>query len=110
LIFINTGQDGIYLSMKDFSTSLLHQPGPIWESDEPYNNRKVPGPLLHSSQVKSKKAVSITSSECVLKALRIHNAMHMRHIVICCMSSSTIFFHIISWTVQFLEGKKIYWT
>jgi hypothetical protein len=42
------------------------------------------------------KTVSITYSECVYIALGIQHAMHMQHIVICGLPSSTIFFHIIS--------------
>jgi hypothetical protein len=42
------------------------------------------------------KAISITYSECVFVALGIQHAMPMRHIVICGLSVSTIFFHIIS--------------
>ena len=38
---------------------------------------------------------SITSCECVFVALRIQHAMRMRHIVICRLPRSTIFFHII---------------
>ena len=42
------------------------------------------------------KEVSITYSGCVFLALGIQNAIRMRHIVICEMSGSTIFFHITS--------------
>jgi hypothetical protein len=41
----------------------------------------------------SVKAISITYSECVFLALGIKYAMRMRHIVICGLPSSTIFFH-----------------
>jgi len=43
----------------------------------------------------SRKTVSITYDECVFVALVIQHAKRMRHIVICCLPSSTIFFHII---------------
>ena len=39
---------------------------------------------------------SITYSEFVFLALGIQHSIHMRHIVICGMPGSTIFFHIIS--------------
>ena len=41
------------------------------------------------------KGLSITYSECVSGALIIQRTMRMRHIVICCLSGSTVFFHII---------------
>ena len=44
----------------------------------------------------SGKAVSITYYECVFVALGTHHAMGMRHIAICGLSGSTIFFHLIS--------------
>ena len=40
--------------------------------------------------------MNITQPECVFVALGIQNAMRMRHIVICDLHRSTIFFHIIS--------------
>ena len=42
----------------------------------------------------SGKAISTTYSECVFVALYIQHPMRMRHIVICVLSGSTIFFHI----------------
>jgi hypothetical protein len=39
--------------------------------------------------------MSITYSECMFVALVMQHAMRMRHIVICDLPSSTIFFHII---------------
>jgi len=39
---------------------------------------------------------SITYCECVFVALGIQHAMRMSHIVICCLSGSTMFYHIIS--------------
>ena len=41
-----------------------------------------------------KKAISITYSECVFVALGIPNAMRMRHIIICDLTGSNVFFHI----------------
>ena len=43
----------------------------------------------------SGRAVSITHSECMFVALCIQHAMRMRHVVICGLLGSTVFFHII---------------
>jgi len=43
-----------------------------------------------------RKALSITYSECMFVALDIQHAMRMRHIVICALPGSTIFFSQIS--------------
>jgi hypothetical protein len=48
----------------------------------------------------------MTNSECVSVAVCIQHAMHMRHIAICCLPASIIFFHIISQTARF-SGKKV---
>jgi hypothetical protein len=42
------------------------------------------------------KEMSVTEPECVFIALGIQHAMRMRHIAICSLPRSTVFFHIIS--------------
>jgi hypothetical protein len=42
------------------------------------------------------KAISVTYTQCVFEALVIQHAVRMRHIVICDLPRSTVFFHIIS--------------
>jgi len=50
-----------------------------------------------------RKKISITLSECVFLALGNQRAMRMRHIVVCSLSDSTIFFHFISQAAPFLN-------
>ena len=48
-----------------------------------------------ANQSCSGKAIRITYSECVFVALDIQLAMSIRHVVICGLPGSAIFFHII---------------
>jgi hypothetical protein len=51
------------------------------------------------------KEISITYCECVFVALGIQQVMCMRHIVICTLPGSTIFFHITLHTAR--SSKKL---
>jgi hypothetical protein len=54
----------------------------------------------------SGRAISITYSEYMFLVLGIQHTMRMRHIVICVLFGSTIFFHVISQTARFLTTKS----
>jgi len=64
--------------------------------------------VLKCSRCCSGKEISSTYSECVFVALGIQHAMSMRHIVICCLSGSNVFFspHYLMKGAIF-EGKKL---
>jgi hypothetical protein len=66
----------------------------------------------HNSEARSRdhccggKAMRITYCECVFVALCIQHAKRSRHIFICGLSGSTIFFHVISEKTRF-SGEKV---
>ena len=55
----------------------------------------------------SGKAINITYSEWVFVALSIQHAMNLQHIITCSLSSSKIFFHIISKRVRFFRKELL---
>jgi hypothetical protein len=55
----------------------------------------------------SGKTISINYSQCVFVALIIQLPMRIRQIVICGLSGSTVFFHIISQRAR-ISGEKIF--
>jgi hypothetical protein len=70
-----------------------------------YVKRKIE--MRSCSHCCSGKVMNITWYVCVFIALGSQQAMRMRQIVICGMSGSTAFFHIISQTARFFWGKKV---
>jgi len=53
-------------------------------------------PFYHPQNIGRERAISIAYSDRVFVALGIHKAMRIRRIVICGLSGSAIFSHIIS--------------
>jgi hypothetical protein len=51
---------------------------------------------VSATTVVVEKQLSITHSECVIVALVFEHALRMSHTVICSLSGSTQFFHIVS--------------
>jgi len=55
----------------------------------------------------SGKTISTVYDECVFAALVIQHAKRMRYIFVCGLSSSIIFFHIISWKARFSKESYL---
>ena len=76
--------------------------------------RRKPGKRLNYSVILRRvrptcccrKAINISYYECVFVALGIQHATHMRHVVICSLPHSTIFFHITSQPAQLKKNWK----
>jgi hypothetical protein len=59
----------------------------------------------------SGKSISVIYSQCMFLALGIQDAIRVRHIVICVLSGTKIFFHIISWDFRksLLNIQRVFW-
>jgi hypothetical protein len=62
----------------------------------------------------SRKAISITYSECVFVALGIHHTMRVRHIVICGLNAALKYFSTLSdkrsgFRIKLLNTKCVFW-
>jgi len=63
---------------------------------------------VRATLVATDKATSVSNPKFLFVALRIQRAMRMRHIGICGLPHSKIFFHIISQTTRFYFKRKCY--